>query len=415
VSISTLRRYLAWYQAGGFEALRPQERADKGSVKAFPPEVLEAAIALREEQPARTTPMLVELLKRDPNLKLEKAVNAHTLTTHLRQRGKTRRQLAQTTRTYRRFERDHSNSLWQGDAMVGPWLPDPVVVGRKRRAHLFCFLDDHSRLVPHAEFFWDESLPRLERVLKVAILRRGLPQAIYVDNGQVYSANQFAAACASLGIQRLQTAPYSPESKGKQERFFETVRLQFMPEVAVSDINTLADLNDSFWAWLTCIYHQNQHSETEQTPLDRFRAGLNLLRQVDPQTLQTAFLWREKRQVRKDGSLSLQGNRYQVEPHLAGRTLELRFDPFDLSTLDLYLEEQYLGRAVVLTQGRQKHLAVQHLVTDLPAPPKPQSSLDYLAALRAEYQQMLQQEAGHLHFARLLDNAKPTPETTQEN
>lgn len=419
VSVSTLRRYLALYQQSGFEALRPQPRSDKGAVKAFPPEVLEAAIALREEQPARTTPMLVELLKRDPNLKLEKAVNAHTLTTHLRQRGKTRRQLAQTTRTYRRFERDHSNSLWQGDAMVGPWLPDPVVAGRKRRAHLFCFLDDHSRLVPHAEFFWDETLPRLERVLKVAILRRGLPQAIYVDNGQVYSANQFAAACASLGIQRLQTAPYSPESKGKQERFFETVRLQFMPEVAVSDISTLADLNDAFWAWLSCIYHQNQHSETEQTPLDRFRAGLNQLRQVDPQTLQTAFLWREKRQVRKDGSLSLQGNRYQVEPHLAGRTLELRFDPFDLSTLDLYLDEQYLGRAVVLTQGRQKHLAVQHLVTDPPVPPKPQSSLDYLAALRAEYQQMLQQEAGHLHFARLLDVPAPNPdtdpETNQEN
>ena len=188
-----------------------------------------------------------------------------------------------------------------------------------------------------------------------------------------------------------------------------------MPEVAVSDISTLAELNDSFWAWLACIYHQTQHSQTEQTPLDRFRAGLTQLRQVDPQSLQTAFLWREKRKVRKDGTLSLQGNRYQVEPHLAGRTLELRFDPFDLSTLDLYLEEQYLGRAVVVTQGRQKHLAVQHLVTEPPAPPQPPSSLDYLAALRTEYQQMLQQEAGQLHFARLLDTSKPSPETNQEN
>jgi putative transposase len=199
VGVSTLRRYLALYQEGGFAALRPRPRADKGAVRAFPPQVLEAAIALRAEQPARTTPTLVELLKRDPNLKLERAINAHTLTTQLRQRGYSRRLLGQATRVYRRFERDHSNSLWQGDAMVGPWLPDPNVAGKKRRAHLFCFLDDHSRLVPHAEFFWDEALPRLERVLKVAILRRGLPKAIYVDNGQVYSANQFAAACAALG------------------------------------------------------------------------------------------------------------------------------------------------------------------------------------------------------------------------
>jgi len=416
VTVSTLRRYLALYQAGGFDALRPQERVDKGTVRAFSPEVLAAAIALREEQPARTTPMLVELLRRDPSLKLDGPVNAHTLTTHLRRRGKTRRLLGQTPRTYRRFERDHSNSLWQGDAMVGPWLPDPIVVGRKRRAHLFCFLDDHSRLVPHAEFFWDESLPRLERVLKVAILRRGLPQAIYVDNGQVYSANQFAAACATLGIQRIQTAPYSPESKGKQERFFETVRLQFMPEVAVSDITTLADLNDSFWAWLACIYHQTEHSQTGQTPLDRFRNGLTEPHPVDPQRLQTAFLWREKRKVRKDGTLSLQGNRYQVDTHLAGRTLELRFDPFDLSTMALYLEEQYLGQAIVVTQERQKHLAVQRLVTDPPLPSPPHSSLDYLAALRAEYHQMLQQEAGELHFARLLvPDPSTTPQTAPEN
>jgi putative transposase len=415
VSVSTLRRYLALYQAGGFAALHPQPRADKGIVRAFPPEVLDAAIALRAEQPARTTPMLVELLQRDPNLKLDQPINAHTLTTQLRQRGHSRRLLGQASRAYRRFEREHSNSLWQGDAMVGPWLPDPEVAGKKRRAHLFCFLDDHSRLVPHAEFFWDEALPRLERVLKVAILRRGVPQAIYVDNGQVYSANQFAAACATLGIQRIQTAPYSPESKGKQERFFETVRLQFMPEVEVSQIATLAELNESFWAWLDCIYHRREHRETDQTPLARFQAGLDQVRTVDARALQTAFLWRETRKVRKDATIALQGNTYRVDAHLAGRTLELRFDPFDLSALDLYLDGRHLGRAVVVTQGRQRHLAVQRLVTEPPATPPAKSSLDYLAALRAEYQQLRQQEAGDLQFARLLDNPTPQPEEMEEN
>lgn len=415
VSVSTLRRYLARYREGGFDALRPQPRADKGTVRAFPPAVLEAAMALRAQQPARTTPMLVQLLQRDPTLKLAQPINAHTLTTQLRQRGHSRRLLGQATRAYRRFERDHSNALWQGDAMVGPWLPDPEVAGRQRRAHLFCFLDDHSRLVPHAEFFWDESLPRLERVLKVALLRRGLPKAIYVDNGQVYSATQFAAACATLGIERIQTAPYSPESKGKQERFFETVRLQFMPEVEVSAITTLAQLNESFWAWLACIYHRSEHRETRQTPLARFQAGLAQVRTLDALALQTAFLWRETRKVRKDATISLQGNTYRVDAHLAGRTLELRFDPFDLSTLDLYLDGRHLGRAVVLTQGRQRHLAVQRLVTDPPDPPQPKSSLDYLAALRAEYRQLLHQEAGDLQFARLLDSAHPNPTTTQEN
>ena len=255
--------------------------------------------------------------------------------------------------------------------------------------------------MPYAEFFFEEALPRLERVLKVAILRRGLPKAVYVDNGQVYSATQFGAACATLGIQRLHSAPYAPEGRGKQERFFETLRLQFLPEVEASQLTTLTDLNESLWAWLACVYHVRVHSETEQTPLARFTAGLEQVRPVDPETLRRAFLWREQRKVSKTATLSLQGNRYQVGPHFAGRTLELRFDPFDLSHVELYLDGQPQGIATVLAQGRQRHLAVAHLATEPPDPPRPQSSLDYLAALRAEHQAQQQQALGRLPFAQL--------------
>ena len=401
VGIATLHRYLQRYQQQGFEGLRPQERTDKHAPRAFPLEVVEKAIALREEQPARTTAMIVNILKQDKNLKLDQPLNAHTLTTHLRLHGKTRRLLANTGRVFKRFERQHTNSLWQGDMMFGPWLPDPSQPGKKRRAHLFAFIDDHSRLVPYAEFFFDESLPRMERVLKVGILRRGLPQALYVDNGKVYASTQFGAACASLGIQRIHAAPYSPEGKGKIERFFETTRLQFMPEVEVSEIATLAELNESLWAWLECVYHTAIHRETEQTPLERYQQGLQAVRTADPETLRKAFLWRETRKVHKDGCIELQGNRYQVDGHLVGRTLELRFDPFDLSKLDVFLEGIALGNAGVVWQGRDRHLAVEHLVTQATPPPKPKSSLDYLAVLRLEYQAQQRLAAGPLQFTKL--------------
>ena len=415
VGISTLRRYLKLYQHDGFDALRPTTRIDRHTPRAFPPEVLQKAIALREEQPERTTSMLVEFLKRDPELKDVAAtlqgLNAHTLDTHLRQHGKTRRLLEQKPRAYKRFEREHPNSLWQGDAMVGPWLPDPNAPGKKRRAHLFCFLDDHSRLVPYAEFFFDEALPRLERVLKVGILRRGLPKALYVDNGKVYAAHQFEAACASLGIRKLHTAPYMPESKGKVERYFSTVRLQFMPEVEASEISTLSDLNESFWAWLELIYHQHKHSETEQTPLERFQAGLAEVRRADAETLRKAFLWREMRKVRRDGRIELQGNSYQVPAHLAGRKIELRFDPFDLANLEIWLDGNNLGKATITQQGREKHIAVERLSTQAPETARPKSSLDHLAALRQEYQEKLRKEAGQLQFARLLRSNLPSTET----
>jgi transposase InsO family protein len=401
VSLSALRRYLKAYRDGGFDALRPAGRPDAGTPRAFPPEVLAKAIALRVEQPARTTQTLVELLQRDPEVQLSQPLNAHTLTTHLRRRGQTRRLLRQDPKTYRRFEREHVNELWQGDGLVGPWLPDPHAPGKKRRTHLFCFIDDHSRLVPYAEFFFDEALPRMERVLKVAILRRGLPRAIYVDNGQVYSATQFAAACATLAVHRIQATPYAPEGKGKQERFFETLRAQFLPEVETSDLTTLSALNESLWAWLECLYHQHVHSETEQSPLARYSAGLDQVRPVDPETLRRAFLWRAKRQVKRDATISLQGNRYQVDPRWAGRTLELRFDPFDLSQIELYLDAVPLGLATVVIQQRQRHLAVARLATEPPDPPKPQSSLDFLSILRAEYRAQQQQQLGRLEFARL--------------
>jgi transposase InsO family protein len=414
VGISTLRRYLKLYQAGGFEALRPNPRADRRTPRAFPPQVLQKAIALREEQPARTTPMIVELLKRDPELKDVSGLNAHTLTTHLRQHGKTRRLLGVKPRSYKRFEREQPNALWQGDGMVGPWLPDPHAPGKKRRAHLFCFLDDHSRLVPYAEFFFDEALPRLERVLKVGILRRGLPKAIYVDNGKVYAARQFEAACASLGIRKLHTAPYSPEAKGKQERFFSTVRMQFLPEVEASEITTLAELNESFWAWLELIYHQSQHSETQQSPLERFQAGLAEIRSADAETLRKAFLWREFRKVRRDGRIELQGNTYQVPSYLSGRKIELRFDPFDLAHLEIWLDGNSLGKATITQQGREKHVAVEHLADPAPQAQKPKTSFDHLAALRQEYQEKLRQEAGQLQFARLLrSNPSPEPENVE--
>lgn len=406
VSVTTLRRYLQAYRQGGFEALRPQERSDKRTPRAFSAEVLAKAVALREEQPARTTPMIVQLLRRDPDVKPDDIPNAHTLATHLRQLGKTRRLLKQQDRAFRRFEREHPNELWQGDAMDGPWLPDPNQAAKKRKAYLFCFLDDYSRLVPYAEFFWDEALPRMERVLKVGMLRRGVPQAVYVDNGQVYAANQFAAACATLGIHRIHSKPYCPQGKGKQERFFETVRLQFMPEVAVSSLATLDELNQSFWAWLELIYHQTVHSETGQTPLKRYQQAMQNVRSADHNQLTQAFRWRETRKVRKDGRIQLQGNSYQVDSSFIGRTLELRFDPFDLSTLELWFDGRSIGQATVSVQNRQRHIQVERLATEPPPEPKPAAALDYLALLRQEYDEFQRQAAGKLQFTKL---HKPDP------
>ena len=399
VSVASLRRYYRACRARGFETLLPKDRRDVGKPQAFSPEVLLRAIALREQQPERTTPMLTEILRREGQ-----AVNPHTLATHLRQAGKTRKVLSGQPAPTRRFERDHVNSLWQSDTSQGPWLPDDTRPGQKRRTHLIAFLDDHSRFIPYGDFFWDEALPRLERVLKVAILRRGVPEAIYVDNGQIFNATQFRAACATLGIEVIYAAPYHPEAKGKIEQFWHLVQESFYPEVAASHLTDLDVLNQSFWAWLERIYHPRRHGETGEPPLDRFLAGVTAaeggLRSADPETLRLAFQWRTQRRVSRQATLSLQGNVYSVDPAWCGQTLELRYDPFDLFQMEIYRNGTRLGPARLTITKRQRHLAVEHLVPEARLPTAP-AQLDFLKTLREEHDQAQREQLGGLHFAQL--------------
>jgi putative transposase len=168
---------------------------------------------------------------------------------------------------------------------------------------------------------------------------------------------------------------------------------------------------DAVTRWHPTRHHQHEHGETKQTPLARYTAGLEHVRPADPEAVRLAFLWREKRQVRRDATLSLQGNTYQVDPAWAGQTIELRLDPFDLSHIELYLNNQHLGSATVITQKRQRHLKVERLATEPPDPPKPKSSLDFLAALREEYRTQQQRELGQLHFSHLRSDWPLPPDT----
>jgi len=405
VSISTLRRYLRAYLAHGFEALLPRRRCDAGQPRAFDPEVLQRAIALREQQPGRTTPMLLEILEREGQ-----RANTHTLDTHLRKAGKTRKQLRARATPHVRFERDHVNALWQSDVTDGPWLPDPARPGQVRRTHLIAFIDDHSRLVPYGEFFFDEALPRLERVLKVALLRRGVPEALYVDNGQIFNATQFRAACATLRIEILYATPYHPQGKGKIEQWWHQVQQAFYPEVAASNLTDLALLNQSFWAWLDRLYHARVHGETGQTPFDRFAAGADAerVRTVDAETVRLAFLWRTQRTVTRQATLSLQGNIYHVDAAWCGQTIELRYDPFDLTRMEVYRDGQHLGTASLTHIKRQMHLAVEHLVPES-LRKDAAAKVDFLKTLREEHDQALRQQLGGIRFAQL-DAAPDTQE-----
>lgn len=373
---TTLRRWIKRYSLGGFEALFPLTRSDKNRVRVAPKEIIDLAIALKKEEPRRSSKMIADIIARTKGVKLSE----RTVRRHLSANGATAKELTGKTRVYGRFEREKPNELWIGDALHGPKV---LVSGKEKKTHLFAFIDDFSRLITHEEFFTDETLPRLERTLRVAIEKRGVPDAIYVDRGATFISKQFDGICARLGIRRILSSPGCPAGRGKIERFFRTVRGQFLPEVEVSKIDSLEKLNATFIAWLEVSYHRRVHSETDQAPLERFLTAE--IKKPDPATLADAFAWYQERVVTKCAQVSLEGNKYEVDPHLVGRRVTLKFDPFDLSKIEVFFKKTSFGFATPAHLSRFCHSVVKQ---DSPKE-REKTGIDYLSILTGEYEKSL--------------------------
>lgn len=402
VSVPTLARWERRYNQGGFEGLKPKPRSDRGQPRTISLETLDRAEALKRQQPHRSSRSLIQALAIDTTQPVpEETIAPRTLRRQLALRGATAAYLLtdQRPKAYRRFERTHFGDLWQGDAMHGPKLPDPAHPGKKRKVFLFAFLDDHTRLVPHAQFYWNEQLPRLEDCFKRAMLRYGCPQAIYVDQAKIHTSKQLDTICATLGVKRILGTPYYPEGRGKIERFFQFVQSDFLPELDTSPVDTLALLNESFLAWLEVVYHCKVHSETGQAPLERYRQNEEpSTRSVDPTELRRAFLHREERNVLKTATFSFQGNRYRVSDHLRRRTVELRYDPFDLSRIEVWFQNTFIEIAEPDRVVTTIHPDVEP--DPVPVVP-PDEGLDYLALLRAERERLLQAQLQGIQFSQL--------------
>ncbi len=334
LSVKTIKRYLRLYREKGFKGLYPKVRMDKNKVRSMPIDLIDELLALKKEEPRRSVTTVIELAGHKDQFKGLK-IASRSVSRLFKNHGLNSRSL-KVKKYFRSFEMNHINELWQTD------ISDGLFIGEKNKmSYLFAFLDDHSRLVPHGQFYFDEKLPRLEDCLKKAILKRGIPRAIYADNGKVFISNHFKRICGELGIKLMHTLPYSPESKGKIERFFLRVKKQFMIEASGAGITSLEQLNSYFAAWLEVKYHRTEHFATGVTPLERFTRDMKetQIRRVESlEEITEIFLYREKRKVAdKRGILKFyQAKYYLTDVSLFGKTVEVRYDPFDTSKLYIY-------------------------------------------------------------------------------
>jgi putative transposase len=265
--------------------------------------------------------------------------------------------------------------MWTGDTLHGP-----VIAGSK--CYLFAFIDDHSRAVMGARWAYHDDVVRMAAAFRPALQRRVVPRAIYLDNGSPFVDAWLLRGCAVLGIKLIHSRPGKPEGRGKIERFFRTVRDQFLVEIGDgSKIGGLAEMNRLFQAWLETVYHQAVHSEAGEPPIARWARATQAERAVpEPGRLREAFLWSERRKASKTAMVSLHGNAYQVDARLAGHYVELVFDPFDLGSVEVRAGGRPAGAAVPFTVGRHRHPKTRAPDGQVRAEPAP-AGIDYLAAL----------------------------------
>ena len=352
VSIRSLERYKHLYEKGGFEALMPAIPKKRDSL--VPRDALAKAKALRLELPERSVEQIIFTLEQSGIV--EKGVlSPSTLSRWFRRENLLRQKVKTPNQNdrFRRFEVETPHQLWQCDFQFTLYLPDPLSPGKKRKVKLCLILDDYSRFVVHAQFFWNEKLPVLEETLKKAIEKHGIPSQFYCDNGAAFSSKHLAHICSRLGIRLSHSKPYRPQGRGKCERIFQFVDTSFLPEAYLAiesgKIRSLEDLNSAFQIWLDGYYHQRKHGTTKETPLHRLYAfPVNPL-PLSINQLRRLFFLQETRQADKAACISLNGITYEVDQELAGCKVQVRYDPFDPSDAEVYYAGEQRGYARLLS------------------------------------------------------------------
>jgi putative transposase len=343
-AVRTLEDWWYSFQKGGFHALQAAPRSDRGKNRA-----LDAATAQWVlEQVAQNPALRFKVLYQHWRQQGRPLPSLSVLYRFLRRQGYDRKSLRSgrlETGPAKAFEAPAVNDLWMVDFSPGPTLS---VEGKALATHLCALLDDHSRLLPFAGYYPRADTEAFHHALKEAILRRGLPRKLYTDQGQPFVNAHSRLVCAQLGVRLLHCKPYHSWSKGKIERVIQTLQQGFESTLRLAghQARSLEELNVKLSGWVQSVYHQRPHSSTGQSPEARFQQGAGALRHLAPGLeIEPLFYARLERTVRKNGTVRLDGQLYEVPLSLRALKIQLRLDPFRRARIEVWHQNKFLGLA----------------------------------------------------------------------
>lgn len=319
---ATIEKWYLDYQNHGFEGLVPKGRSDAGMSRKLDEELQERIRYFKTNYPRMSAAAIYRQLKSDVSV-INGQVSESTVSRFVK---RLQSELRQTTnKDMRRYERPHINEVWCGDSSVGPRLTDSD--GKKHRVYIIALIDDASRFITGIDVFYHDNFINLMSVMKSAIAKYGRPKVFNFDNGKSYKNKQMELLAARIGTTLSYCQPYTPTGKAKIERWFRTMKDQWMAALDMRDFHSLEELRGSLYTFVQ-QYNQSPHSSLRGlSPQDRFFSEPEQIRRLSEEDIRQDFLLEIERRVSADSVIVIDQIEYEVDYRFARQRIRLRYSP----------------------------------------------------------------------------------------
>lgn len=343
----TIQTWYSRYKKHGVTVMEIKPRSDKGKVRKVSIEDVLEAIGKVQPKIHGKTPTLALLYRLciEAGLLTRSQIAPNTFRRVAKQYELLRPESDSSNKLRLAFAKAHANEMWQADTLYGPFVK---INGTPVQTRLIAFIDDASRVCCHGQFFAAENVDTLIESFRAAFYKRGVPSSLYVDNGSIYTSKEIIQICARVGCLLHHTPVRDGAAKGKVERFFRTVRDQFLARDL--DLGSLAALNRQFTHWVEEDYNARTHSVLGMSPLDRFALDRKWLHFLPPnEANDELFFVEEERHVRADNTFSFKSIRWEAPRHLPDRTIHIRFQRSQpVARVVVYYKGERMGEARLL-------------------------------------------------------------------
>ena len=319
---ATIEKWYLDYQNHGFEGLVPKGRSDAGMSRKLDEELQERIRYFKTNYPRMSAAAIYRQLKSDGSV-INGQVSESTVSRFV---NRLQLELRQTpNKDMRRYERPHINEVWCGDSSVGPRLTD--LYGKKHRVYILALIDDASRFITGIDVFYHDNFINLMSVMRSAIAKYGRPKVFNFDNGKSYKNRQMELLAARIGTTLSYCQPYTPTGKAKIERWFRTMKDQWMATLDMRDFHSLEELRGSLYAFVQ-QYNQSPHSSLRGcSPQDRFFSEPEQIRRLFEEDIRQNFLLEIERRVSADSVIVIDQIEYEVDYRFARQRIRLRYSP----------------------------------------------------------------------------------------